>query len=87
MACLNANQFCLLRDDHNLGVFINRKHRDNLSGFLSRLHIDDALTAARLQPVSSYQGLLAITLLRDRQHSFLIICRHGTDRNYEVVLP
>ena len=41
-----ADEFCLLRDDHDLAVVINRERRDDLAGFFGRLHIDDADAAA-----------------------------------------
>ena len=67
-------------------VIINRKHRDDLAGLFSRLHVDDALAAARLQPISRDRRLLAITLLGNGKHLLLVLCRDGADRNDVIIL-
>src|SRR6185503_17370759 len=44
-----------------------------------------ALAAARLQPASGDRRLLAITLLGNRKHLFIVISRHWTNRHDIIV--
>src|SRR5262249_20373018 len=60
---LEPDELALLGDDHDLRLIFHRKNCNNLPGLLGRLHVDDALTTARLQPVSRDRSLLAVTLL------------------------
>src|SRR6185437_3736664 len=60
---LEADELALLRDDHDLRIVLNRKHRNDLAGLVSRLHVDDTFTATRLQSISRDRSLLPVTLL------------------------
>src|SRR5947209_14393145 len=65
LARLDAYELAVLGDDHHLGLFVNGEDGDDLAGFLRRLHVDDALAAARLQAVGRYRRLLAEAVLAD----------------------
>ena len=58
------DQFCLLRDDHYLAVFFDRKRSDDLAGLFGRFHIDDAETAAFCQTIACDLCLFAEALFR-----------------------
>src|SRR4029079_17484177 len=78
-------QLALLRDDHDFRLSINREYRNNFSSLLSRLHVDDALAAARLQAIGRDRSLLAVTLLGNGEHLLGVVCRNRTDRNHIIV--
>src|SRR5579872_4805557 len=42
----DADHLAVLADDHQLGIFLHREHRDHLAGLIGGLHVDDALAAA-----------------------------------------
>src|SRR6266496_5838260 len=73
VARLEANQLSLLRDDHDLRIVFNRKYGHHLAGLRGCFHVDDALTAARLQTISRDRRLLAVALLRHGQHPLVVI--------------
>src|SRR4051812_46100890 len=73
LAGLDAYELALLRDDHQLRLFIDGEDCDDLSGLVGRLHVDDALSATRLQAVGRYRGLLAKAALTDREHLLAVV--------------
>src|SRR3712207_6874361 len=47
----DADELALLGDDHQLGLLVHGEDGDDLAGLVRRLHVNDALAAARLQAV------------------------------------
>src|SRR5882757_8150954 len=59
------DDFAVLADDHHVRILADLRDADNLPVAFRRLHVDDALAAARLQPILLSRSALAITILGD----------------------
>src|SRR3954468_12412492 len=60
-----ANELCLLGNDHDLAVLFDRERRDDLACLFGCLHVDDADAAAFCKTVAVDLRLLAKALLGD----------------------
>src|SRR5256714_3637942 len=80
LARLDAYELAVFGDDHHLGLFVDGEDSDDLAGLLRRLHVDDALAAARLKAIGRYRRLLAESALADGEHALRIVRRNGGGR-------
>src|SRR3982751_3642321 len=81
-----SNKLRLLRDDHDLTVFFYRECCNDLSGFISGLHVDDTDATAFCHAVVRHLGLLSKSLLGNRQDLLIAFFRNSAYRNDEIVL-
>src|SRR5512139_2048468 len=62
-----TNDLADVGDQHELVFFVDLLHADDAASAFAGLHRDDALAAARLQPVFVHLGAFAVAAVSNRQ--------------------